>query len=41
MIVGGAILVVIGSIGLVFRPNRNGETVDEQPDEAEPEATAK
>ena len=41
MIVGGSILVLIGSIGLVFRQNRKGETVDERADEAEPEATGK
>lgn len=41
MILGGGILVVMGSIGLVFRQKRKGETVDERTDEAEPEAAGK
>ncbi|MGA7999531.1 MAG: hypothetical protein WCA28_32100 [Bradyrhizobium sp.] len=41
MMVGGAVLVLIGSISLVFRQNRNGETVAERTDEAEPEANGK
>ena len=41
MIVGGALLVLIGSISLVIRWKRTGETVEERTDDAEPKAKGK
>jgi hypothetical protein len=35
LMIAGAVLVVLGFIGLAFRQNRNGETVDERAHEAE------